>query len=157
MMYSRRNLIVAGTSAAALIGLKGVSAPGVLGWEAASSKADLSAGLKGICRVFHKGRLSAELAISYIQKAPFDDPRLDQFSIGFYAIRPVDLPEGTYDLVHPQLGHFQGFVQPAGYLDAADHDGRTYRLSFSKFKKGWAESAGSARAGASNGTDKIPV
>lgn len=124
-MMNRRYFLAAGAGSLVSLGLP------LTTLATMSTKTPAIAGidpnLKAECKVYRDGQELARLNLVGLSTPSSLDPRLEQYTLNFEAVVPVDLAEASYELFHPTLGRFDAFLQPCGTLNIDQHDGLQYR------------------------------
>ena len=131
-MLSRRYFLAAGAGSLASLGLPFT----VLGKMSSDTPAvpSIAHKLQAVCDVYREGQLVARLNIVGLETPFRQELRLDQFILNFEATVPVNLPEASYEIYHPTLGRLHLLLQPCGFLNQDEHDGRQYRACMAVFR-----------------------
>ena len=124
-MLSRRYFLAAGTGA-----LTGVCLPFVVQSKPITDEG-IDPKVMAECEVFSEGKLVARLNLVGLSEVLKSDPKSNQYIMDFESATAVHLPEASYEVVHPQLGRLQLFLQPSGTLNVDQHDGRRFRACMS--------------------------
>jgi hypothetical protein len=131
-MLSRRKFLASTGGTLAAVGLP-LSALATTSMDGAISSA-ISPGLNAECSVYRDGQFVAHLTLTGLDKPFSFDARTDQYILNFEAPGPLDLPEATYAVSHPTLGHLDLFLQPCGTFVGGQHDGVNYQSCFAMLR-----------------------
>lgn len=132
-MLSRRYFMAAGTGTLASICLPFIAEAKPSSYSCKDG--DIDPKIKAECDVFSDDQLVARLNMVGLSESYQPDARTKQFILNFESAQAVNLPEASYRVVHPVLGHLNLFLQPSGTLNVDQHDGQHYRACMAMLSK----------------------